>query len=74
VVPVSQRATTRLIKQLDLAGAGEAASAAAFKQYAAMFQGPLAPKAIAALRAATRLADDDVSKAAVALAMEVEAA
>jgi hypothetical protein len=35
-----------------------------------LFKGPLAPKAIAALRATTRLADVDVSKAAAAIAME----
>jgi hypothetical protein len=35
-----------------------------------MFKGTLAPKAITALKATTRLANDDVSKAAIALAME----
>jgi hypothetical protein len=67
---VSQCATTRLIKQLDLARTGEAVSDTGFKQYAALFMCPLVLKAIAALRAATRLADDDVSNVATALAME----
>jgi hypothetical protein len=67
---MSQCATTHLIRQLDLAGAGEPVNDATFKQYATMFKGPLAPKAITALKATTRLANDDVSKAAIALAME----
>jgi hypothetical protein len=67
---VSQRATTRLIRQLDLTRTGEAVSDTAFKQYAALFMCPLALNAIAALRAATCLADNDVSKVAMALAME----
>jgi hypothetical protein len=57
-----------------LAGTGEPVSEAAYKEYAALFKGPLTPKAIAALRVATRLANDDVSRAAVALAMEEMAA
>jgi hypothetical protein len=49
-------------------------SDAAFKQYATLFKGPPVPKAIAAVRAATCLADDDVSKATAALAMDEMAA
>jgi hypothetical protein len=35
-----------------------------------MFQGPLAPKSIAAVRAATRLTNDEVIRAAVAMAAD----
>jgi hypothetical protein len=43
---------------------------AILKQFAELFKGPLEPKAIAALRATTRLTDVDVSNAAAAIAME----
>jgi hypothetical protein len=39
------------------------------QKFAEMFQGPFAPKAIAALRAAMRLANNQVTKAATALAV-----
>jgi hypothetical protein len=40
----------------------------AVKKFVAMFDGPLAPKTIEALRAATRLADGQLTQAAAALA------
>jgi hypothetical protein len=43
-------------------------------KYSAPFQGPLAPKSIAALRVATRLGDAEVSRAAAALATDELAA
>jgi hypothetical protein len=61
---VSQRATTSLIRELELAGPGELFSEAVHMQYSDMFQGPLAAKSIAVLRAATHLGDADVSKEA----------
>jgi hypothetical protein len=70
-VPVSQHATTtHLIRLLDLARPSEPSSEAAHKQYAALFQGPLTSKSIAAIRAATHLADALVSEE---LASQVEA-
>jgi hypothetical protein len=39
-VPVSQRATTRLIRELELAGPGEPISEGVRKQYTDLFQGP----------------------------------
>jgi hypothetical protein len=40
VVPVSQRATTRLIRQLDLVRKGENITKSTMKEYAALFKGP----------------------------------
>jgi hypothetical protein len=68
VVPVSQRATHRLIRQLNLTGPSECIGDEAVQKYTAMFNGPLAPKTIEALRAATRLADGHLTQAATALA------
>jgi hypothetical protein len=48
-VPVSQRATIRLIRELELAGPGEPISEGVRKQYTDLFQGPLAAKSVAAL-------------------------
>jgi hypothetical protein len=67
---VSQHATTQLIREPDLVGLGELVSKAVRKHYAAPFQGPLAPKSITALRAATRLGVANVSRAASALSTE----
>jgi hypothetical protein len=44
------------------------------KKYSAMFQGPLAPKAIAAIRAATRLENGRIAEAATTMATEELAA
>jgi hypothetical protein len=68
VVPVSQRATHRLIRQLNLTGPSECIGDEAVQKYTAMFNGPLAPKTIEALRAATRLAEGHLAQAATALA------
>jgi hypothetical protein len=40
VVPVSQRATTRLIRQLDLVRKGENITKSTMKEYEALFKGP----------------------------------
>jgi hypothetical protein len=48
--------------------AGELLGDDAMQKFAEMFQGPLAPKAITALRAATRLANNQATKAVAALA------
>jgi hypothetical protein len=69
-VPASQHASTRLIRQLDLADPSAPVGEAEFKQLAELFQGPLATKTIEAIRATTRLADDQVSKATAAMAAE----
>jgi hypothetical protein len=61
------------MRELKLVGPDEAVSEAASKQYAAFFQGPLAPKSIAALRAATHR-DTEVSKVAAALTVDELAA
>jgi hypothetical protein len=52
-------------------GPGKQVSEVAQAKYSTLFQGPLAPKSITALRAATRLGDAEVSRAASALASEV---
>jgi hypothetical protein len=54
--------------QLGLAQAGEPIGDAAMEKYAEMFQGLLAPGAIAALRAATRPANNQLSEVAAAMA------
>jgi hypothetical protein len=74
VVLVSQRATNRLIRQLDLAGSSEPIGDAALQQYIDHFKGPLAPNTIAAIRATTRLADGTIPQVAAALAQEELAA
>jgi hypothetical protein len=51
-------------------GPGELVSEVVRKQFSALFQGPLAPKSIAALRAATRSGDAEVFRVAAALAMD----
>jgi hypothetical protein len=48
--------------------AGELLGDDAMQKFAEMFQGLLAPKAITALRAATRLANNQATKAVAALA------
>jgi hypothetical protein len=68
VVLVSQRATNCLIKELDLVGSGQPIAEAAKKKFSELFQEPLAHKSIAAIRVATRLADDYISRAAAAMA------
>ncbi|GJN04040.1 hypothetical protein PR202_ga21550 [Eleusine coracana subsp. coracana] len=74
VVPVPMRATHRLIRQLDLAGADEPIGDEALKRYTAMYKSPLPRKAIAAIRAMTRLANGNITKAAAAMAEEELAA
>jgi hypothetical protein len=49
VAPVMSRTTHRLMQQLDLVQAGEPIGDVAMKKYADMFQGLLAPGAIAPL-------------------------
>jgi hypothetical protein len=46
-VPVSKRASSRLMRELELVGPDERILEAASKQYEVLFQGPLAPKSIA---------------------------
>jgi hypothetical protein len=75
-IPVAQRATVHLIRELDIAsfgGGGEVADEAV-KKYSAMFQGPLAPKAIAVIRAATRLENERITEAAMTMTMDELAA
>jgi hypothetical protein len=74
VVPVAQRATHHLIRQLDLVEAGDPIEDAAMEKFSEMFQGPLEPKAIAALRAAARLDNGRLTEAAAALATDELAA
>jgi hypothetical protein len=62
------------MRELELVGPGDPVSETAKEQYAALFQGTLAPKTIAALRAATRLGDAEISKVASALAVDELAA
>jgi hypothetical protein len=69
-IPVSQRATRRLIRELDLLGPGDQFDEAAMKSFTKLFHSPLAPKSIAVIRAATHLAEDDMTKASAALASE----
>jgi cyclopropane fatty-acyl-phospholipid synthase-like methyltransferase len=64
---VSQRATHRLIHQLDLVDAGEPLGDEVMQKFIEMFQDPLAPKAIVVLRAVTRLANNQATEAMAAL-------
>jgi hypothetical protein len=73
-VPVSKRASSRLMRELELVGPDERILEAASKQYEVLFQGPLAPKSIATLRVATRLGHAEVSKVAAVLAADELAA
>jgi hypothetical protein len=78
VVLVSQRATTRLIWQLNLTVLGTSIGEAELKQLAELLRGPLVSKTIEAIRATTRLADDQITRttttmAADELAAQVEA-
>jgi hypothetical protein len=73
-IPVYQRATTRLIRQLDLVDPGDHIGEEVFKRLANMFRAPLAAKTIEVIRTATRLADDQVSKAAAVMAADEMAA
>jgi hypothetical protein len=73
-VPVSQRATTRLINQLDLVETGGHIGKEVFKRFADLFRAPLAAKTIEVIRSTTKLADDQVTKAAAAMAADEMAA
>jgi hypothetical protein len=73
-VLVSQRATARLIHELELAGTGGKIGDEVVRKYSAMFQGALEPKTIAAIRAATRLQDSRMVEVVDALASEELAA
>lgn len=70
VIPVAQRATHRLIRQLDLAGVDEPIGDEAIHKYIAMYKYPLPRKAMDAIRAVMRLANGDITKATAALAAE----
>lgn len=74
VVPVAQRATHRLILQLDLAGTEEPIGDEALKKFGATFRNGLSKKAIAAIRAATKLANGQITKVTTVLAEEERAA
>jgi hypothetical protein len=63
ILPVSQRATNQLIRQLQLTGPREQIGEAEKQSFAMLFQGPLASKFIAVIHVATRLADDEVIRA-----------
>ena len=62
--------THRLIHQLDLVGADEPIGDEAMKAYTDTYKKPLPNKAIATLRAVTRLANGSVMAASAALATE----
>jgi hypothetical protein len=62
------------MRELELVRPSNPISEMTSKQYVALFQAPLAPKSIAALRAATRLGDAEISKVASALAADELAA
>jgi len=72
-VPVSRRATHRLIRQLDLVGQEEAIGDEAVEKYERMYQRPLPRKTMAALNAVTRIASGAVMAASAALAAEAGA-
>ncbi|CAO2179556.1 unnamed protein product [Urochloa humidicola] len=72
-VPVSQRGTHRLIRQLGMAGAGQEVGDEAVEQYIKMYQRPLPRKTVAALQSVTRIANGAVMAAAAALAAEAGA-
>jgi hypothetical protein len=74
VVLVSQRASTRLIRQLDLVGPSTPVGEAEIKQLAELFWGSLASQTIEAIRAATCLADDQITRAVAAMAANEAAA
>jgi hypothetical protein len=67
VIPVSQRATNRLIRQLDLMGLAEPIGEEALRRYASLFDGPLTPQSVATIRAVTHLGDDHITMVAAAL-------
>jgi hypothetical protein len=67
---MSKRATNLLIRQLELAGPGKKIDDAAKQSYVKLFQGPLTPKSITAIRTATRLADDQITRASMAMAVD----
>jgi hypothetical protein len=71
---VSQRATTCLIRQLDLADLGDQIAEEVFKHFADMFKARLAAKTIEAIRSTSRLVDDQVTKAAEAMVADEMAA
>jgi hypothetical protein len=73
-VLVSQRATTCLVRQLDLADPGDQIAEEVFKRFADMFKARLAAKTIEAIRSTSRLADDQVTKAAAAMVADEMAA
>ena len=67
-MPVSRRATHRLIRQLDKVGQEDAISDEAVERYERMYQHPLPRKTRAALQAITRIASGAVMEATAALA------
>jgi hypothetical protein len=67
---VSQCATSRLIRELHLVEQGQPIAEVAKKRFSELFQEPLTHKSIAA----ARLADDDISRAAAAMAADEMAA
>ncbi|KAK3132053.1 hypothetical protein QOZ80_6AG0515120 [Eleusine coracana subsp. coracana] len=70
IIPVAQRATHKPIRQLDPAGPYEEIGDAALKKYAEMNKAPLPKKAVAAIKAITRLANGGITTATAALAAE----
>jgi hypothetical protein len=62
------------MRELELVGPSEPCFEAACKKFSDLFQGPLGAKSIAALRAATRLGDGEVTRVASALATDEVAA
>ncbi|KAF8725767.1 hypothetical protein HU200_020320 [Digitaria exilis] len=73
-VPVSRRATHRLMRQLDIIGQGQAIGDEAVAQYERTYAGPMPRKTVAALAAVTRVASGVVMAASAALAADAEAA
>ncbi|CAO2162745.1 unnamed protein product [Urochloa humidicola] len=73
-VPVSRRATHRLMRQLDFVGQDEPIGDEALEKYEKMHYGPMPRKTVAALAAVTRVASKVVMAASAALAADASAA
>ncbi|KAF8662973.1 hypothetical protein HU200_055559 [Digitaria exilis] len=72
-VPVSRRATHRLMRQLGVVEQDQAIGNEAVAQYERTYYGPMPRKTVAALAGVTRVASGVVMAASAALAADAEA-
>ena len=71
-VPVAERATRKLMRELDFINNPSPAPDAAVTAYVDMYADDLPEQAVMAIRAATRLSNKELAEALAAIAQETE--